>query len=81
MMKTNTNISLTSSYDLGMQGDMYTLTNNLIGLSQMTDIHDLMSMTIQTECHGVLYKQRMAHIKSTPHMKEEYERNSIYPWH
>ena len=67
--------------DLGMQGDMYTLTNNLIGLSQMTDIHDLMSMTIQTECHGVLYKQRMAHIKSTPHMKEEYERNSIYPWH
>jgi hypothetical protein len=62
------------------QSTIYKFAAELLGISGLNDIHELMSLAIQLKCDDTIFKQRLKHIHRLDYNKKRYESLSIYPW-
>ena len=67
-------------YHSCIQGDIYVISQSLLGISRMCDMHELMSYAIQTQSNAAVFRQKTRHIDIVPFMKYEYESHNVYPW-
>lgn len=63
-----------------MQKQIYQLSDELLGISGLRDIHELMSLAIEVHCNEDLLMQRLQHIKKHSEQRRTYEKRTIYPW-
>lgn len=63
-----------------IQNHIYNISRELLGLTGLTNIHDLMCIAIEMHCNEDLLMQRFRHIKRHKVHRETYEKKSIYPW-
>lgn len=63
-----------------LQEKIDNFTYTLWELSNTSDIHDLMSMTIQVYSHNHIVHEKAQLLSCKPFMKDVFEAKSIYPW-
>jgi hypothetical protein len=62
-----------------LQENIYTLTQELLGITGLNNIHELMAIAIEMHCNDDMLMQRLQHINKHKEHKKAYEKKSIYP--
>lgn len=63
-----------------LETQMNYLSELLWNIASMSDLHELLSFKIQIYSHSHIIMDKMHAILNKPHMEEEFETKSIYPW-
>jgi hypothetical protein len=64
----------------GLQNNIYELSREILGISGLNNIHELMASAIEMHCNEEIMYQRYQHITKNRERQKEYEMKSIFPW-
>jgi hypothetical protein len=63
-----------------LQNNIYELSREILGISGLNNIHELMASAIEMHCNEEIMYQRYQHITKNRERQKEYEMRSIFPW-
>jgi hypothetical protein len=63
-----------------LQNNIYELSREILGISGLNNIHELMASAIEIHCNEEIMYQRYQHITKNREGQKEYEMKSVFPW-